>query len=187
VKTIPNNGASILKKLRHQSGYSLIEVLIAAFLLSFSILGIAGLQVIGMKGTHQSLMKQQAVGIVQNITERMRANSTSLSSYEFNSAAISCGAAPLDCTANKCTLAQIATFDINNIVCGYGNNPNSAALKPSSGPGVLLDGALEVACIPAGNCATGDVRITVSWKERALGKNETVQPDSLVLTTRVSQ
>jgi len=186
VKTIPNNNDAFTLNLRHQSGYSLIEILIAAFLLSFSILGIAGLQVIGMKGTHQSLMKQQAVGIVQNITERMRANSASLSSYEFDSNNINCSSAPVDCTANECTLAQIATFDINNIVCGYGNNPSTAAIKPTSGPGVLLDGALKVKCVNV-KCAKGDVKITVSWKERALGKDETAQADSLVLTTRVSQ
>ena len=187
MKIIPNNNDQLTLNMgSRQYGYSLIEILIAAFLLSFAILGIAGLQIIGMKGTHQSLMKQQAMSVVQNITERMRANSTSLSSYQFNSENISCSSAPPDCTTNACTLSQIALLDINNIVCGYGNSPSTAALKPSSGSGILLNGSLKVECIPGGNCAQGDMKITVGWTERELGK-EISTPNSLVLTTRIVQ
>jgi len=186
VKIIPSNNDQLALNLgSRQYGYSLIEILIAAFLLSFAILGIAGLQIIGMKGTHQSLMKQQAMSVVQNITERMRANSTSLPSYQFDSENISCSSAPPDCTTNACSLSQIALLDINNIVCGYGNN-STTALKPSSGSEILLKGSLKVECIPVGNCTQGDMKITVGWTERELGK-ETSAPNSLVLTTRIVQ
>ena len=185
MKIIPSNNDKLALNMRsRQYGYSLIEILIAAFILSFAILGIAGLQIIGMKGTHQSLMKQQAMSVVQNITERMRANSTSLSSYQFDSENISCSSAPPDCTTNACTLSQIALLDINNIVCGYGNS--TAALKPSFSSGILLKGSLKVECIPGGNCTQGDMKITVGWTERELGK-EISTPNSLVLTTRIVQ
>jgi len=185
VKTIPNKNNQLALDMRsRQYGFSLLEILIAAFLLSFAILGIAGLQVVGMKGTHQSLMKQQAMGVVQNITERMRANSTSLSSYEFDSSTTNCSSPPPDCTTNACSLNEIALLDIHNIVCGYGSN--TVSLKASSGSAVLLNGSLKVECIPAGNCKSGDMRITVDWTERELGK-ETATPDSLVLTTRIVQ
>ncbi len=188
VKTVSKNNNIFSLTIRsRQLGYSLIEVMIAAFLLSFAILGVTGLQVIGMKGTHQSLMKQQAVGVVQNIVERMRANNSSLSSYEFNSSTISCGGSPANCSASACSAAEIASVDIHNIVCGYGS-PSTGGLKITSADdsGILVNGSLKVECQPAGNCTSGDVKITVGWTERELGQ-ETVTPDSLVLTTRIAQ
>ncbi len=189
MKTVSKNNNLFSLTIRsRQLGYSLIEVMIAAFLLSFAILGIAGLQVIGMKGTHQSLMKQQAVGVVQNIVERMRANNSSLSSYEFDSSTISCSGSTVDCSVSVCTTAQIASVDIHNIVCGYGGSPSTGGLKTTSAAdsGILVNGSLKVECLPAGNCTAGDVKITVGWTERELGQ-ETVTPDSLVLTTRIAQ
>ena len=192
MKTVPkNNNLFSLKPRSYQSGYSLLEVMIAAFLLSFAILGIAGLQVIGMKGTHQSLMKQQAVSVVQSMVERMRTNSSALASYQFDSANISCGGSAVDCISNVCNVAQIAAVDIHNIVCGYGGSGGShstAAIKTTSADdsGILVNGSLTVECLPAGNCAAGDIKITVGWTERELGQ-EVATADSLVLTTRIVQ
>lgn len=179
-----------------QSGFSLIEVMISAFLLSFAILGIAGLQVMGMKGTHQSLMKQQAMALVQNISERIRANNKGLASYEFDSDTFDCNAAVANCSTQDCTPAQIAKVDINNLVCGYGTNSKTSALKitSSSDNAILLNGSLKVECIPSGSsCASRDIRITVGWTERALGdekvekRNDSNKSDSLVLTTRIGR
>lgn len=188
-----NNNMFSLNPRTSQLGFSLIEVMIAAFLLSFAILGIAGLQMIGSKGTHQSLMKQQAMGVVQNITERMRSNRTALAAYEFNSASVTCGGSLVNCSAQACTVAQIAQTDINNIVCGFGQSTSTAAIKASTNsPGIMVNGTLRVECLDAagavspGNCASRDMRVTVGWTERELGK-ETVTPDSLVLTTRIAQ
>lgn len=191
MKTVSRNNNIISPSPnRNQVGYSLIEVMIAAFLLSFAILGIAGLQVIGMKGTHQSIMKQQAMGVVQNITERMRANNSVLSSYQFDSLSASdvrCGVATLDCSSKVCTAVEIASVDKSNVVCGFGS-PSTSAIKTTSATdsGILVNGSLKVECLPGGNCSTGDVRITVGWTERELGQ-ETVTSDSLILTTRIAK
>ena len=192
---LKNNNLHSIKLRSYQSGYNLIEVMIAAFLLSFAILGIAGLQMLGMKGTHQSLMKQQAMGLVQNITERIRANSAGLSAYEFDSATYNCGSTLPDCGAFNCSARQIATVDINNLVCGYGAASKTSALKASSSGDdvILVNGSLKVECMPAGNCASRDIRITVGWTERELGqetislRQETNTSDSLILVTRIGE
>lgn len=192
---LKNNNISLVKLRSYQSGYNLIEVMIAAFLLSFAILGLVGLQMLGMKGTHQSLMKQQAMGLVQNITERIRANREGLPSYEFDSATVNCGSALPDCSASNCSAMQIAKVDINNLVCGYGATSKTSALKMSSAGDdvVLVNGSLKVECMPAGNCASGDIRITVGWTERELGqetvslRQETNTSDSLMLVTRIGK
>jgi len=50
-----------------QSGFSLIEIMVAALILSIGILGLVGLQVIGLKGTQQSSMKWQTVVMLQTL------------------------------------------------------------------------------------------------------------------------
>ena len=134
------------------------------------------------------MMKQQAMGVVQNITERMRTNNSALAFYEFDSrtSSVNCNVSAIDCSSKICSVAEIASVDISNVVCGFGS-PSTSAIKTTSAQdsGILLNGSLVVTCLPAGNCATGDVRITVGWTERELGQ-ETVINDSLVLTTRVA-
>jgi type IV pilus assembly protein PilV len=58
------------------SGFSLIEVLIAIVILAVGLLGIAGLQVIGLKSNHSSYMRSQATFQIAAIFDRMRANRT---------------------------------------------------------------------------------------------------------------
>ena len=43
-----------IKHVHAQSGFSLIEIMVAAVIHTIGILGVAGLQMVGMKGTHQS-------------------------------------------------------------------------------------------------------------------------------------
>ena len=59
-----------------QSGFSLIEVLIAIVILAVGLLGIAGLQVIGLQSNHSSYMRTQASFQIATIFDRMRANRT---------------------------------------------------------------------------------------------------------------
>jgi type IV pilus assembly protein PilV len=65
-------------KITHKaiSGFSLIEVLIAILILAVGLLGIAGLQVIGLKSNHSSYMRTQASFQIASIFDRMRANRT---------------------------------------------------------------------------------------------------------------
>ncbi len=69
-----NNRTTPLRLPIRKSGFTLIEVLISAMILSTAMLGVLSMQFIGLKGTHQSVMKQQAIGVVQNAMERMAAN-----------------------------------------------------------------------------------------------------------------
>jgi type IV pilus assembly protein PilV len=52
------------------------EVLIAVFVLSVGLLGIAGLQLTSLKSTHASAMRSQATYLAYDIIDRMRANNT---------------------------------------------------------------------------------------------------------------
>lgn len=59
-----------------QYGMSLIEVLIALVIFSIGLLGVAGLQLVGMKTNHDSLIRTQATQLAESIAEKMLANET---------------------------------------------------------------------------------------------------------------
>lgn len=156
-----------------QTGLSLLEVLIATLVLSTGLLGLASLQIAGMKTTHNSFQMQQATWIVYDLLERMRANRAEAlrvnsggapaSAYLINSRSdVFCASGnqpTADCsdTQVQCTTAQMATYDIYSLMCGYGG-----------GDGIvnnLLDGQLVVLC-PTGNCSAGGVQVRLQWNER---------------------
>ena len=179
------------RNTQNQSGFSLIEVMIAAVILSIGILGAAGLQIIGMKGTHQSFMKQQAVSIIQSLTERMHSNKQGViaGNYNIDSSTFDCSVLP-SCTgsSSNCSIAEIATVDLHNIICGYkkGSAPSTGGVELNTAGDIspLVDGELDINCI-AGDCSAGDVQINIQWSERGFD-TETPVRDSLLVTTRIT-
>lgn len=56
------------------SGFSLIEVLIAVFILAIGLLGVAGVQMVSLQQTNNSFLQTQANLHVQEFAERLRLN-----------------------------------------------------------------------------------------------------------------
>jgi type IV pilus assembly protein PilV len=59
---------------RGAAGYTLIEVLVALVVLSVGLLGVAGLQIVGLKGNLSAASRTQASYLAEDIIDRMRAN-----------------------------------------------------------------------------------------------------------------
>ncbi len=62
--------------MKFEQGFTLIESLLALFVLTIGILGVAGLQMQGMRSSNMALQRTIVVIKTQEIIERMRANST---------------------------------------------------------------------------------------------------------------
>ena len=161
--------------------------MIAALILSTAILGVASLQMLGMKGTQQAFMKSQAMGIVQNISERMRANQAGViaGDYTFDSGTFDCSATIQSCATTSCNSTQMALYDQFNLVCGYqvGSASRTGGVKLVSSNDIvsIANGRLKVEC---NDCSKGDVKITVAWDERAF-EDETTSPDKIIINTRI--
>ena len=181
---------------QNQTGFSLIEVLIAAFILSIGILGIVGLQAMSVKGTHQSYMRHQATHLVQNLSEKMRANidATTASDYIIDSDSIDCATAVTDCATNTatCSAKQLADYDINRLVCGY----KSSAGLTGGIRSILASGKLEITCqtelvgaVNVPQCNQGLINIKLSWLERALDEatDGSITPDFIQIDTRIAE
>ncbi len=190
--------------VRKQNGFSLIEVMIAAMILSTALLGISGLQIISMKGTQQSLMKQHAMNVVHNTIERMRANPLGVIAEKYtvdDSASFSCSTSVPGCRSTNCSAEVIAKKDMLNIICGkyfdtLSNDRFTNGVKTTNDndKAILSNGTLTIACATANalegikaKCASSDVVITVGWIERAFDKETTPVADSIRIQTRIGQ
>ncbi len=66
---------------RRESGFSLIEVLIALLVLSIGLLGLAALQAQGLRFNHDALVRTHATNLAYDIVDRMRANRPNVAAY----------------------------------------------------------------------------------------------------------
>jgi type IV pilus assembly protein PilV len=73
-----------------QLGFSLIEMLIALLVLSFGLLGIAGLQAQSLKNNQSAYLRSQASLVAYEIIDRMRANRNAAvnGGYDYQAGAI---------------------------------------------------------------------------------------------------
>ncbi len=121
---------------RKMAGLTMIEILVTLIILSIGLLGMAALQLTGIRSANSSTYRTQATLLADDLAERMRANITAVDANAFmavNSTAINCAAAPnpycgeyYDGTnavaAQSCTSAQMASYDINVWFCGERNS-----------------------------------------------------------------
>lgn len=65
---------------KHSGGFTLLEVLIALVILSIGLLGIAGLQGVGLRSSQGAYLTSQASLLAYDIADRIRANPTMIAS-----------------------------------------------------------------------------------------------------------
>ena len=94
--------------INKNSGFSLVEVLIALIVMSVGMLGIAGLYVQSMQAGRSSMLRHHAVNLAGDIADRIRANPTGAAAYEAAAGANN------NCVAQNvdCTIAEMAANDI---------------------------------------------------------------------------
>lgn len=93
---------------RRSRGMTLIEVLIAIVIFAIGLLGIAALQVAGLRYTKGSQTRAVAVLQAENMIDRMRANPTGVADDDYDSPI---DAQTVDCDDATCTPAELAAFD----------------------------------------------------------------------------
>lgn len=91
------------------NGISLVEMLIALLVLSFGLLGVAGLQAVSLKNNHAAYLRSQATILAYEIVDRMRANRASALNqvYDYNAGQINSSSAfPTGAPSSSDTVAQ---------------------------------------------------------------------------------
>lgn len=101
----------------NQNGMTLIEVLVALFVLVTGVLGAVAMQTTAKKGSFDALQRSLASSLAQDIVERMRnndADATILEGYEgtYGGSAATEPTPACNSEANACTPAQLRAYDI---------------------------------------------------------------------------
>jgi type IV pilus assembly protein PilV len=94
-----------------QRGITMVESLVALVVLSVGMLGIAGLHLASLKTGRTALLRTQAVNLVNDMADRIRANPRARDAYDSGDYA----AAPAthDCvTVSNCSSAELAEDDL---------------------------------------------------------------------------
>ena len=157
-----------------QGGLGLVEVLVALVVVSFGVLGMAGLQLTGMKHSSGGFNRSKALLFAENMATRMRINppgAAALAWESYDSGSLGpaqCDVKPAPycqasagVAAERCDVAELAAFDVWTVACGdWGTD--------AAGEGVLdalPEGRLRVDCgaTPCPDDAT--YTITVEWNE----------------------
>ncbi len=161
-----------LQSKSNQRGIGILEVLIALVVVSFGVLGMASLQLTGMKHSSGGFNRTKALLYVQGMSGRIRLNTEAVESLAyagFDSASLSCDtppapycqASPVNANAADCNPEQLAAFDLFTMSCGdLGSDGAKDGVL-----GTLPSGNLSVTCLSTPCEADSDYQITVSWAE----------------------
>ncbi len=155
---------------KHQLGVNLIESMIATLVISIGLLGVAGMQMVAMKGSSHAFQQAQASDLMKGLLERMRSNATAVFDDDYtmaDSSSYKCSVVlSKDCMNGgiSCSAQELAKSDLYHTICGY----DAAHLSGISGS--LTNGSIQISCLGgAGTCDQG-INFKVNWDERVLGK-----------------
>jgi type IV pilus assembly protein PilV len=144
-----------------QSGFSLIEALVAFLILSVGMLGIASLQTMSLKAGHTATLRMAAVMKADEILESMRANSNDpavLLNYAASTgySGTDNGCSQTTVAAVVCSPVQLAADDIFRWKQSLTDAlPNNAATTAS-----------VVVTPPVPPETMTDIVVTINWSER---------------------
>lgn len=106
-----------MQSFRHTNNYlrcggvSLLEILITLVIFSLGLLGVAALQGQSLTANYNSYLYTQASSLAYEIAERVRVNSSAITSYDTGGLISSIIGS--DCDGVNCTPAQFATYDMD--------------------------------------------------------------------------
>lgn len=95
---------------RNQAGASLIETMVALFVLAIGLLGFAALLTNSLTMNQRAFTLSQAMFAANNLTERMRINRDFADKYAILKSEDP-ASSPTDCSTNTCTPTQLAEWD----------------------------------------------------------------------------
>jgi len=180
-------GQNPVRMKRRQSGLGIIEVLVALVVVSFGVLGMASMQLTGMKHSSGGFNRSKALLFAQSMATRIRINTVAADSQKyagFDSASLNCDAPPTPYCQTRsgggatpmCTTDELAAFDQFSVSCGdFGSDGADTGVI-----GSLPNGSLTVTCLATPCTSDSAYQVNVSWTE---GRSRT-NSDELV-TRRV--
>lgn len=142
-----------IPNLYRARGASMMEVLVTVVILSIGLLGLAGLQLTGLRANGQAEARTSATVHAYDMADRMRANLNGVTAGNYDS--VTGNETDPGCISSGCTTAQLAQYDKWAWLQNIANDP------------VLPSGTGRV------TVASGVFTITVMWDESRSGATGT--------------
>jgi len=104
-----------VSRLHLQRGISLLESLVAIVVMALGILGILGVQMRNLADTQTSVRRAQAVRLIEDLGERMKAHPNALmnlASYTIGWNATLSASPAVNCRDLACSPVQLAAYDL---------------------------------------------------------------------------
>ena len=122
-------------------GFTLIEVLVAIVLLSIGLLGVAGMQLSGLRYHQGAYVRAQATALLADMADRLRTNPTGVGAGSYNSITINTTSsgwqsslpADPDCATNVCTPANQVALDTRQWGLALGQLPRATGTVARAG------------------------------------------------------
>ncbi|MEE9343980.1 MAG: type IV pilus modification protein PilV [Methylococcales bacterium] len=166
---------SINKQVNH-AGFTLFEVLVSLVILCCGMLGMAGLQVSGLRSSATSSYRTDATQLSYDIADFMRANTAAVSSndfanieYSYNDTLTdpqkSCVQASITATVASCTASEMASVEL------YGWVTRARQKLPSASVSVQCN---DLNDSDADDCTEySSHTVSLSWDENVDGSVDT--------------
>ena len=103
----------MVKSMKSQNGFTMVETLVALVVLAIGLLGIAALYLNSLQAGRSAIYRTQAVNLAADLADRIRSNRSAQASYAnvFTDAS---AAVPACYTTAGCTAAELAASDLNS-------------------------------------------------------------------------
>lgn len=168
--------------VKKQRGINLIEVMVTMAITSIGLLGLNSLQLQANRSTQDSGNRSQAVWMLEDMANRIRANNISVAAYDTGGDVVDCDNPPARiCSAYHtgedrmaadvtCTNDDMALSDLWEVACGFGADVDGSDVTRSSPVDFIANPELQV---DVG--ANNQVTLTLSWDVRTGGVDENNQ------------
>ncbi len=157
-------------KIRKQSGSSLIEILVAVFIVSIGLLGVARMELFAKQSSFEAVQRTTASMIVHDMMAKIRANPSNLDSYTGTTVGDETLATPsMTCNSTDCTSAEIATWDIyewEQMLIGSSEKAGSTNTGGLANPRGCITST-------ASSGQAGEYTVAVAWRGNAALTNAT--------------
>jgi type IV pilus assembly protein PilV len=142
--------------MNNNTGFTLIEVLIAMLILAVGLLGLAALQATSLRNNQSAYYRSQATQLAYDIADRMRANVASADTYT-TILPENASQKPNCLTTEGCTMAEMAENDLSEW-----NAAIQAILPSGEGDGNKAYGNIT-------NPDGSNYTVTMSWDDNRDG------------------
>lgn len=158
----------------NQSGMTLIEVMVAVFVLAIGMLGMAALMTSSKQAGYEAVQRGTAVALAQDMIGRIRNNPESLSKYDGQIVGSGAASAKVCDSSTACGLNDLVNFDLYNweqALMGAGETNTEGA---NAGGLVNPTGCITVQMDPNPTKVAGTVTVAIAWRGLQVLSNPTI-------------